>query len=212
MNRKHPNQHDGTTPKANAQGTQVQLIGRASASQVIAAFRYDFVVTTNGRPWPDASNGMPLEQLPIARLAVLAGAGRPVFWALECAWDIYEYDPVMLLDGVRSMWDDPPWQRSLRALVDDIALGKRFVTVDEQQRIAPIRERARAGNLEFGDLVAVTGEAWCGQVSMESVVCLLEGHHRVIACALEGKLPPLVRVFVGTKPFPLGIAVINGTH
>lgn len=190
----------------------MKLIGRASASQVVAAYRYDFVVTTNGRPWPDASNGMQPELLPIARLAVLADAGRPVFHPLECAWDIYEYDTVMLLDGVRSMWDDPPYQRSLRALVDDIAIGKYFVTVDVQQRIASIRERARAGTLEFGDLVAVTGEALCGQASMASVVCLLEGHHRVIACTLESKLPPLVRVFVGAKPFPLGIAVINGTH
>ena len=127
----------------------MKLIGRASASQVIAAYRYDFVVTTNGRPWPDASNGLPLEPLPIARLAVLAGARRPVFWPLECVWDIYEYDPVILLDGVRSMWGDPPYQRSLRALVDDIAAGRYPVTVDAQQRVAPIRERARAGNLHL---------------------------------------------------------------
>jgi hypothetical protein len=188
----------------------VKLIGRASASQVIAAYRHDFVVTTHGRTWPDASSGMPLEQLPIARLAVLVDARRPVFSALECVWDLYEYDPVMLLDDVRHMWSDPPYQRSLRALVDDIALGKRFVTVDEQQRIAPIRERARAGTLEFGDLVAVTGEVYWGQASMAGVVCLLEGHHRVIACALENKLPSRVRVLVGAKPFPLGIAVLNG--
>lgn len=178
------------------------LIGRASASQVIAAYRHDFVVIANGQPWPDASSGMPLGQLPIARLAVLARAGRPVFCALEYTWDIYEYDPVMLLDGIRSMWDYPPYQHSLRELVDDIAAGRYPITVDVQQRIALIRERARAGTLEFGDLVAVTGEA--------GVVCLLEGHHRVIACALEMKLPPVVRVFVGAKPFPLGIAVING--
>jgi hypothetical protein len=112
------------------------------------------------------------EQLPIARLAVLAGLGRPVFYPLECAWDIYDYDTVMLLDGVRSMWDDPPYQRSLRALVNDIAVGKYFVTVDAQQRIAPIRERARAGNLEFGDLVAVTGEVLCGQASMATIASL----------------------------------------
>lgn len=128
-----------------------------------------------------------------------------MFWPLECAWDIYEYDLVMLLDGVRSMWGDPPYQRSLRALVDDIAAGRYPVTVDAQQRVAPIRECARAGNLEFGDLVAVNGEVWWGQASLANVVCLLEGHHRVIACALESKLPPLVECLLAPNHSRLGL-------
>jgi hypothetical protein len=84
----------------------MKLLGRASASRVVAAYRQDLRLREAILQWP-MPPAVPLEELPLRRLAVLVEARRPLFWALEVAWDLYEATTEELL-AVRAMWGDPP--------------------------------------------------------------------------------------------------------
>jgi len=193
-------------------------LGRASASQAIAAYRHDFMVKKAGLRWPDASDERNPNLLPARRLDVLLRAVPvPSFWLLEAAWDLYELSPAELLT-VRAMWGEPPYGSTLQALLDDVRRGDYEPAPDHRERIRRLREQARAGTLEIGQLVAVRGALALASSAVvasdvaDEDMCLLDGHGRVLALGLEGRLEQTSAfpVLIGSRPVRLGTAVVNG--
>jgi hypothetical protein len=68
-------------------------------------------------------------------------------------------------------------------------------------------QELREGRFPFGQLLAVKRPAPGGSAE---TLCLLDGHHRVIACSVENRLPPTCRVPVTSAPIALGTAVLDG--
>ncbi|MEW5918555.1 MAG: hypothetical protein AB1762_19285 [Gemmatimonadota bacterium] len=189
-------------------------IGRASASQVIAAYRHDFAVRRTGTPWPE-SPGVPPAMLPLARLVALHNAHRPVFWPLEAVWSLYEVTADELM-AVRSMWGDPPYGWTIRELIDHTTSGAWHPPAENEANLQDLELLARRGTLPHGQYVAVDAKA---QRTMgmpvpgtSNPLCLVDGHHRLVALARAGALPQTCQLFVGRHPVAIGTAVLNGKH
>src|SRR6266404_1578172 len=120
-------------------------IGRASASQVVAAYRHDFVLRQKGIAWPETPQSPPLV-LPVMRLVALHNAGRPVFWPLEAVWTLYEMsiDEILTL---RSMWGDPSYAWKMRDLIGHIASGAYTPPAENQGNLADLKLRVQQGAL-----------------------------------------------------------------
>jgi hypothetical protein len=191
----------------------VKLLGRASASQVIAAYRHDFVVEQQGKPWPEAPL-VPIAELPLRRLALIAEAGRPLFFPLEAVWDLYELTQEELW-RVAAMWGDPAFSMPLCELLAQVRDGRYQLSAANQENHRRLQQRIRDGTFRFGELVACYASVLplAGAPPPPPGVDylgLLDGHHRVLALGLLGHLPSTVRVFVGSLPTSLGVAVLNG--
>jgi hypothetical protein len=185
----------------------MKILGRASAAQVVAAYRFDFRVLATGLHWPEAKDyPSDANQLVIERMNVVCSSRRPLFFPLEAAWDVCEMPAPEFLSRGRSMWGEPPYTRSMAAAID--SYGRSYTPIeDTAKRLGEIRGDALAGIGNFGVLV---GLAMGGELNGTCSFALLDGHHRTIAYALEGKLPTVIRMLVGSRPFGLGVAVLNG--
>lgn len=194
----------------------MRLLGRASASQVIAAYRHDFVVEKAGLAWPEAP-AVPIGLLPLERILTLASAGRDLFITLEATWELYELDREDLW-RVASMWGDPPWRMPLCELVARVKDGRQKLSDDSQAACDRLRDRIRGGTFQFGELVgcrasaAILARAPQLASPADDYLCLIDGHHRVVTVGMLGTIPETVRMFVGSLPIPLGMAVANGAH
>jgi hypothetical protein len=189
-------------------------IGRASASQVIAAYRHDFVLRRAGVTWPESPQFEP-GVLPLARLAALHSTHRPLFWPLEAVWSLYETTADEVL-ALRSMWDDPPYAWTVRELIDRTASGAYRPPAENVDNLRELELLARRGTLPHGQYVAVEAEA---QRMMGTAVpgstnplCLVDGHHRLLALTRAGALPQTFQLFIGRRPVEVGTAVLNGKH
>lgn len=174
----------------------VELLGRASAAQVVAAYKFDFMVVSRGTKWPQAGDADE-HRLPVLRLLALHDAGRWPGFILELVWDLYRISADELRDHVLSTWGLPMRRTAMEIAENRIPLGD-----EGQRRLDQFRSLVRSGDLPMGRLVAK---------NTDEAIHLVEGHHRVVAAVLEDKLPPTVEVFVGKPPpLKLGLAVHNG--
>jgi hypothetical protein len=186
----------------------MRVLGRASTSQVIAAYRYDFKLQAAGKPWPEPHAFQDTQSLTIARLSQVILSGRPVFLPLEATWDVCEFPRATFLARTRSFWGPEQWTMPIVDMVN--AYGVTYTpSEDVNQRVRELRNAARTSTLEFGVLAGVA-LAQSGRLDNECSIGLLEGNHRVVAAALEGKLPATITMLVASKPFELGVAVLNG--
>jgi len=185
-------------------------LGRASASQVIAAYRDDCVLLRAGKKWPQTPDVSPAA-LPLERLAVLAQAGRPLFLPLEAAWDLYEMSADELL-AVRSMWSDPPYVMTLRELLGQVASGAFVPSPESQQNLEKLRHLVRQGSLSVGQFIIAHADTQdlSTPAHLNQTLCLVDGHHRLLALALESGVPSIVRAFVGSRPVPMEMVVLDG--
>ncbi len=180
----------------------MKYVGRASASQVIACYRNDFRVRALADPWPELT-GDPRDvaTVPVARLKLIEKSERPIWFALEHAWDLYEAAKAEVL-AFRAMWGD--YAYPVEEIAESIRLGDgRWVPpADAHVALGRLRGAARLGELKMEHLVATQHGA--------DPIRLVDGHHRVIAAILESRLPETVLVILGTLPVSLGIAALNG--
>ncbi len=188
----------------------MRLIGPASASQVISAYRFDFVFKKMGKRWPTAEDASP-ELLPIKRLWLLYESRRPTFHVLEYTWELFEIERDELLRDVLSMWGNEPYEWPLAEMISRIKQGDYILSDESQQHLKELRREIRCGSFEMGILVGFRDSALPRPLSLPNdSVCLLDGHHRIVAAALEDTLPDSLCMFIGRRPVPLRMAVING--
>lgn len=200
--------------------TAMTRIGSVSASQVIATFRHDFAVRTvcerNKCEWPAMSpDPAAMFALPTQRLQLLASARGPwaLYFILECAWIAYDCPSSALLE-MRAYHPQEPGRWTVGDFCDAY---RRDPTViggeDAIKRVAALRVSIRSGDFDEGTFLAITSEA--GRLiypgAPVDTLCLVDGHHRFLALSEEGRMPALVKLFVGGVPeIHLGLTTING--
>lgn len=142
------------------------------------------------------------------RLRVMEQAGRPLFWILEATWELVELSREELWDVI-AMWDD--FSMRLGDLVARALDGRYSMSAKSQANLRRIRALRRDGVFRLGELVAVRPSLL--KLSYpESAMCLLDGHHRILALALDEALPDVFPVLLGNLPVHIGTAVLNSLH